>query len=100
MSESEDRLSVRANVLGFDANELKVSIEPRRITILGEKQQGATKTGKKISPSPAMPHILQVIDLATDVTAENTVVEWQRGLLGFELPKAAEPMTGAAATAA
>ena len=31
MSESEYRISVRANVLGFEENELKVSIAPRRI---------------------------------------------------------------------
>jgi HSP20 family protein len=28
MSESDDRISVRANVLGFEGNELKVSVEP------------------------------------------------------------------------
>lgn len=90
MSESEDRISVRANVLGFEANELKVSIEPRRLTILGEKQLGVTETeGRKVGLTAWYPdQILQVIDLATDVTAENAVVEFQAGLLKFELPKA------------
>ncbi|MGA2978979.1 MAG: DUF2934 domain-containing protein [Terriglobales bacterium] len=102
MSESEDRISVRANVLGFEANELKVSIEPRRITILGEKEPGTAKTGGgKTQPVASHPdQILHVIDLATDVTAETAVVEWQGGLLKFELPKAAEPKVQTAATAA
>jgi HSP20 family protein len=102
MSESEDRISVRANVLGFEANEIKVSIEPRRITILGEKEPSATKTaGAKTQPIASYPgQILHVIDLATDVRAENAVVELQAGLLRFELPKAAKAKVQTAATAA
>jgi HSP20 family protein len=101
ISESEDRISVRANVPGFEAHELKVSIEPRRITILGEKELSATKTqGGKTEPTANYTdQILQVIDLAADVTAENAVVEWQRGLLKFELPKAAKPMADVASAA-
>ncbi len=100
LSESEDRISVRANVLGFEANEIKVAIEPRRITILGEKELSATK-GEGGQPSVWHPdQILQVIDLATEVTAENAVVEWQGGLLKFELPKAAQPQGETTAAAA
>jgi HSP20 family molecular chaperone IbpA len=48
MSESDDRINVRANVLGFEGNELKVSLEPRRITILGKKEMSGTeKEGRK-----------------------------------------------------
>ena len=102
MSESEDRISVHANVLGFEDKELKVSIEPRRITILGEKEPSATKAaGGKTAPIASDPgQILHVIDLATEVTAENAVVEWQAGLLKFELPKAGKAKIQTAATAA
>jgi HSP20 family molecular chaperone IbpA len=44
MSESDDQISVRANVLGLDGNELKVSVEPQRITILGKKEMSATES--------------------------------------------------------
>jgi HSP20 family protein len=102
ISESEDRISVRANVLGFEENELKVSIEPRRITILGEKEVGATTTeGAKIEYKDWYPdQIMEVIDLATDVTAKNAVVELQAGMLKFELPKAAKQKVETAAAAA
>ena len=101
MSESEDRISVRANVLGFEADELKVSIEPRRITILGEKEPRATQAEDgKDQPIVSYPdQIMHVIDLATEVTPENAVVEWQGGLLNFELPKAAKPRAEAAIAA-
>jgi HSP20 family protein len=101
ISESEDRISVRVNVPGFEANELKVSIEPRRITILGEKERSTTETeGEKTELSASYTgQVLQVIDLATDVTAEGAVVEWQRGLLKFELPKVAQPKADVASAA-
>ena len=98
MSESEDRTSVRANVLGFEASELKVSIEPRRIAILGEKALSATKATDQAGFYPDQ--IMQVIDLAAEVTAENASVEWQAGLLKFELPKAGKHRAATAATAA
>jgi HSP20 family protein len=110
ISESEDRITIRANVLGFGPNELKVSIEPRRITILGEKEPSATKSAeRKTGPSAGPDKILQVIDLGTEdlatdlaneVTPENAVVEWLGGLLKFELPKVAKPKIEAAANAA
>jgi len=99
--ESEDRISVRVNVLGFDENELKVSLEPRRITILGKKGMSATETeGGKIEYIDWVPdQILQFIDLTMDVIPEGSVVELQAGLLKFELPKA-KPKVKTAATAA
>ena len=36
--ESRDRLSLRGNVFGFEANELSASIEPTRVVILGKKE--------------------------------------------------------------
>jgi len=79
IQESADWISVRANVLGFDENELRVSIEPRRISILGKKEGSATGTlgAKPIDWVPDQ--ILQFIDLATEVTAEDAVVELQAG---------------------
>jgi HSP20 family protein len=102
MSESDDRISVRANVLGFEENELKVSLEPRRITILGKKEMSTTETeGGKIEYIDWVPdQIRQLIDLATDVIPEGSVVELQAGLLKFELPKATRHEVEAAAAAA
>ena len=103
MWESEERISVRASVLGFAENELRVSIEPRRITILGKKQVSATETeGGKVEYIDWCPdQILQLIDLRTEVMPEGAIVELQAGLLMFVLPKAAkhEVETTAAAAA-
>jgi HSP20 family molecular chaperone IbpA len=102
ISESDDRISVRANVLGFGENELRVSIEPRRITILGKKEMSVTESeGGKVEYIDWVPdQILQLIDLATEVMPEGSVVELQAGLLKFELPKAAKHKVETAAAAA
>ncbi|MBZ5664126.1 MAG: DUF2934 domain-containing protein [Acidobacteriia bacterium] len=102
MSESEDRVSVRANVLGFEANELRVSVEPRLITILGKKETGATGSeGGKVVYIDWLPdQVLKLIELTTDVMPERSVVELQAGLLKFELVKAAQHQIETAAIAA
>jgi HSP20 family molecular chaperone IbpA len=92
ISESDDRISVRANVLGFGENELRVSVEPRQITILGKKEMSVTETeGGKIEYIDWYPdQILKLIDLSTDVMPQGSVAELQAGLLTFELPKVTE----------
>jgi HSP20 family molecular chaperone IbpA len=84
---------------GFDENELRVSIEPRRISILGKKEGSATGTvgAKPIDWVPDQ--ILQFIDLATEVMPEDAVVELQAGQLKIELHKAEHKLETAAPAA-
>jgi HSP20 family molecular chaperone IbpA len=102
ISETDDWISVRVNVFGFEANELRVGIEPRRITILGNKVASVTESEVgKAEYIDLHPHqILKLVDLATDVMPEMSVVELQAGLLKFELPKAARHQVDTAAIAA
>jgi len=90
MSESRERIGIRANVVGFDPSELEVSVEPSRITILGKRKQS---TRKKKAGTPegvrSLPdQILEVIDLAEEVSPEHSAVEWQAGILTIDLPAA------------
>lgn len=98
MSESEDRISVRANVFGFGENELRVGLEPRCITILGKKEPCTTETeGGKLEYIDWYPdQILQLINLPADVAPDHAVVELQAGVLKFELPKAVKKIVIAA----
>jgi HSP20 family molecular chaperone IbpA len=92
MSESEDRITVCADVAGFDQTELEVSIEPSRVSILGEKKTSGTKAKDETSgrTSTHPDQILEVVDLAAEVMPERAVVELQGGVLRFELPTAAQ----------
>lgn len=47
--ESDDNLTVRAEVPGFNVKELEINVEPRRLTIAGKHQtQEEIKKGKTI----------------------------------------------------
>jgi len=98
LSESDDRISVRANVFGFEANELSVGIEPRRLTILGKKETRATASqGSKVEYIDWCPdQTLSLIDLETEILPETSSVELDAGVLKFELPKAAKLKVAAA----
>jgi HSP20 family protein len=102
MSESEDRISVRASVPGFEENELRIGIEPRRLTILGKKEMRAAETkGSKLEYIEWHPdQILRFIDLTTEVMPEGAVVQLHAGLLTFDLPKAAKHMVETVAAGA
>src|SRR5579864_2404784 len=89
VSESSDRLSLRANVLGFNENQLKVSIEPKRLTVVGRKLFDAETELQKEQRGEFEPdQILRVIDLSSEVEPRQAIVELQSGVLKFELPKA------------
>jgi HSP20 family protein len=91
-SEREGWLSVQADVHGFAETELKAGVEPRRVIILGKKEPGITEAGKGAIPtSTRQPdQILRVIDLPLEIEPSGAIVELKAGVLGFELPKAAE----------
>jgi HSP20 family molecular chaperone IbpA len=88
MSATADRISINADVVGFDETELKVSIEPRRITILGQKDTREMKgEGGPVKRNISSPQqIMEVVDLSTPVMPERAVVKLQGGVLKFELP--------------
>ena len=90
-SESKDRIDLRATVVGFDETNLAISIEPRCIMILGNKETSGTKAQiATVEQARSYPYqILEVVDLATEVVPERAVVELQAGVLKFDLPTAA-----------
>ena len=95
VSESAERFSIRANVLGFHVNELKVSIEPRRIVILGRKRSSGQG---EIPPADYYPDlILRTIDVSSEIDPARATVELQSGMLKFELAKVAQQANKAAA---
>jgi HSP20 family molecular chaperone IbpA len=100
--EKGDSLSLRANVFGFRQNELSVSIESKRVVILGKREVVTTETegGKNEYIDWYPDQILRVIDLLTEVDPDGAVVELQTGLLKFELPKAVKQVKQTAAAAA
>ena len=89
LSQSQDRIRVRANVPGFSGNELRVSIEPQRVTILGKKDVSAPgiEGSKNVYADLYPDSILHFIELASAVAPEAARIELQGGMLQVELPK-------------
>ena len=53
LEESDDNLTVRAEVPGFSAKELEINVGPRKLTITGKHQaQGESKKGKTVCAYP------------------------------------------------
>lgn len=91
-SEREDRLSLQANVFGFEETDLRVGVEPRRLIILGKKPRVATHSGDDTTrPSESNPgRLLCLIDLPVEIQSSGTTIELKAGVLSFELPKNVE----------
>lgn len=91
ISEAADRLSVRANVLGLSETELKVSVEPKRLVILGAKQMMPADATRQTQPADFYPdQVLKVVELPAEIDPDGSVIELQAGVLKFELPKIAK----------
>jgi HSP20 family protein len=96
VTENQEQFSIRANVLDFDHNELKISIEPRRVTIFGKKKLGAMETeGGKLEHIDWYPdQILRTIELPSTVDPRRAVIGLRTGVLSFELPKKSTQAAG------
>ena len=93
VSESADRFSICANVLGFTPDEIKFSIEPTRIAILGRKRMMTAPATSQVSPDVYPDLIMKTIDIPTEVDPVGAVVEMNSAILMFDLPKVMKPGT-------
>ncbi len=88
--ESDQALAVRAEVPGFDAKEIEVSVEPRRLTITGKREtKEERKTEKTIYSERCAGQILRVIDLPAEVDTAKVTAALKDGILELGMPKAA-----------
>lgn len=96
ISETDDSLAVEAEVPGFDAKDLEVSVEPQRLTISGKKEtKEESKKGKTIYKEQCSNEILRVVDLPAEVDAAEAAATLKNGVLSLALPKAAQAKAGA-----
>ena len=86
MNEKAEAIVVRATVLGFDATELKVSVEPWRLIIVGQKEQFA-EIGEKVFYVDWNPcEIYRVVRLPSAVNPEYATAKLHAGVLELMLP--------------
>jgi HSP20 family protein len=89
IAETEEALTVRAEVPGFTVKELDIHVEGNRVTIVGkhESKQESTK-GKTIYSERCAKEIFRSVELPTDVDGAKVSATLKDGVLNLELPKA------------
>lgn len=90
VTESDGTIIVRAEVSEFSAKDLKVSVEPSRLAIVGEKQtweerRDETKNSAELRPR----RLLRVLDLPAQVDPAKARAAVKNGILEVIMPKTA-----------
>jgi HSP20 family molecular chaperone IbpA len=89
LTETDDALGVRAEVPGFEAQELEINVEPRRLTLWGNHEaREEIKKGKTIYSESCAQQIMRWVELPADVDASKTSATLKDGILSIKLPKA------------
>jgi HSP20 family protein len=89
IAETEQALTVRAEVPGFTAKELDIRVEGNRLTIAGKHESKEENTkGKTIYSEQCAREILRSVDLPSEVDGAKVSAILKDGVLQIELPKA------------
>ncbi len=90
IEETDEGLEVQAEVPGFKAEELEVSVEPHRLTITGkrEAEKKEEKRGKTVYSERRAERVLRVIELPVGVDTAKVSATLKDGVLEFKMPKA------------
>jgi len=92
ITESDNHLNSRAEVPGFNAKELEINIEPRRLTITGKHEaKDETKKGKTLYSELCASEILRVVDLPAEVDTSDVGATLKDGILSIKMTKTAAP---------
>jgi len=90
MAESDKAVTVHAEVPGFDAKDLEVSLEPHRLTISGKRETNEErKIAKTIYTEHCSNEVLRTIDLPADVDSSKVTATLKDGVLELVMPKLA-----------
>jgi HSP20 family protein len=90
LAESGEQLIARAEVPGFNREEIKVSLEPHLLSISGKAEPGEDRQSGKHSHSHRHAQLmLRVIDLPCEVDLSKAKATFNDGTLEVVMPKAA-----------
>lgn len=89
VKETDKNLEIRAEIPGFKAEELKIFVEPKQLTISGETEQPSEE--KKEDTLYSEWHsrkVFRAFDLPREVKTEDAHATLKDGILSLTLPKA------------
>jgi HSP20 family molecular chaperone IbpA len=89
MRESDNNITVEAEVPGFTSKDLQIHVEPLCLRIAGKRQtKEEEKKGKMIRSEWCVDQILRTVDLPASVDTSKASASLKDGLLTIDLPKA------------
>jgi HSP20 family protein len=94
VAESDEALTVEAEVPGFKTKDLEVSLEPFRISITGKKEADTEqKKGKTLYQERCCDEVFRVVELPVEIIPAKATAILKDGLLQLNLPKVAKALT-------
>lgn len=89
LMETVDALTLRAEVPGFRGEDLKLSVEPRRLAISGKRETREEKESRRtIYQERLSDQICRSLELPIEIDPSQTKVAIQDGVLEISMPKA------------
>jgi HSP20 family protein len=86
--ESDDMLTVRAEVPGFEAKDLEISVEPNRLTLAGKREWTKEEEKEKVLFSERRTNqLFRSIELPNEIIPENVTATLKDGILELKMPK-------------
>ena len=90
LRESDNAITVRAEVPGFEAKDLEIAIEGRQLTIAGKRETGKEEEKEKVLYSERRSNQLyRCIELPAEVDSEQSTATLRGGVIELTLPKIA-----------
>jgi HSP20 family protein len=91
INESDESISVKAEVPGFNEKELQVTMEPSRLTISGKHESSKEeKKGKTVYSEVCAKEVFRVVELPAEVDTKKVTATLKDGILQLTMPKAAK----------
>jgi HSP20 family protein len=89
IAESDQAVTVRAEVPGFSAKDVEIRLEPQRLAITGKRETNEERrTEKTLYSERCVDQVFRVIDLPAEVNPEKATATLKDGILQLAMPKA------------
>ncbi len=91
LKEDDEQFTIQAEVPGFEASEIKISVEPRRLILEGNSEQSTEETtetsGKIVFSERRTNQFCRSFNLPAEVEPAKAVANLKNGVLEIALPK-------------
>jgi HSP20 family protein len=87
VAESDDAIAIWAEVPGFSAEQLEISVEPKRLAIRGKRTKNHTSE-KIIYCEACADRIFRTVGLPVEIDPEKATAALKDGILEVSMPKA------------